>query len=48
MRPTSILYAVFCLAVVGVFIFAAARSYSPFASGGPRTIVGAMRGPSHK
>jgi hypothetical protein len=50
MRPMSILYALWCLAVVALFATATARSYSPFADGGPRTFVSGVgtRGPTHK
>ena len=48
MRPMSILYALWCLAVVALFATAASRSYSPFADGGSRAFVGGARGPTHK
>ena len=48
MKIPSILYAIACLGVVALFTFAAARSYSPFADGGPRMFVSGVRGPTHK
>lgn len=48
MRWPSVLYALFCLGVIGLVTFAAARSYSPFASGGARMFVSGQRGPDHK
>ena len=36
MKFLTILYALFCLGVIALFTFAAARSYSPFADGGAR------------
>lgn len=50
MRPGSILYALFCLGVIALVTFAAARSYSPFADPGPRMYAtgGGARGPTHK
>jgi len=46
---STILYALVCLGVVILFAMAAARGYSPFASGGARPFgfYGA-RGPTHK
>lgn len=48
MRPMSVLYALWCAGVIALFATAAARSYSPFADGGPRTFVSGVRGPTHK
>ena len=48
MSRSSFLYALWCMAVLGLYLFAASRGYSPFADGG-RT-AGAYRayGPHHK
>lgn len=48
MRWPSVLYALFCLGVIGLVTLAASRSYSPFADGGARMFVSGQRGPDHK
>lgn len=48
MKFLTILYALFCLGVIALFTFAAARSYSPFADGGARMFAQTARGPTHK
>ena len=48
MRFASILYLLFCAAVVLLFTAATMRSYSPFADGGRPLFVSGVRGPTHK
>ncbi|MDB5703931.1 MAG: hypothetical protein JWN66_1047 [Sphingomonas bacterium] len=48
MSKSSILYAGFCMLVVGLFMFAAMNGFSPFASGGTRGFVRTAYGPTHK
>ncbi len=43
-----ILYGIFCLAVVGLFILTAADGYSPFSTGGARSVSHGLYGPNHK
>ena len=48
MRFSSILYAGFCLLVLGLFMFATMNGFSPFAEGGRRSFVHTAYGPTHK
>ncbi|MES1975666.1 MAG: hypothetical protein V4472_24685 [Pseudomonadota bacterium] len=48
MSKSSILYAGFCMAVIGLFVFATMNGFSPFAQGGTRSFVHAAYGPTHK
>ena len=48
MKFSSILYAAFCLGVVGLFLFASMNGFSPFADGGTRSFVHTAYGPTHK
>ncbi|QXT36070.1 hypothetical protein KV697_01400 [Sphingomonas sanguinis] len=53
MRLATILYALFCLAVVALFALATMRGYSPFAESGTGTSHGGggvrgAHGPTHK
>ncbi len=43
-----ILYGVFCFAVVGLFMLTASDGYSPFATGGARSVTHGFYGPTHK
>jgi len=48
MSKSSILYAVFCMLVVGSFFYATMNGFSPFAQGGTRGFVRTAYGPTHK
>ncbi len=49
MKISSILYALFCLAIIVGFVFAIRSGFSPFAQGGQRAFVhSAVYGPTHK
>ncbi|MDH7973060.1 hypothetical protein QH494_12805 [Sphingomonas sp. AR_OL41] len=43
-----LLYGIFSIAVVGLFILTAADGYSPFSTGGARTVSHGFYGPTHK
>jgi hypothetical protein len=47
MRIGTFLYALWCLAVIGLFGVAGIYAYSPFADGGRATRAG-IYGPTHK
>ncbi|WP_170208058.1 hypothetical protein [Sphingomonas glacialis] len=48
MSKSSILYALFCLAVIGGFVTTIRSGFSPFAQGGQRAFVHTAYGPTHK
>lgn len=43
-----LLYGIFSIAVVGLFILTVADGYSPFSTGGARTVSHGFYGPTHK
>jgi len=48
MSRHGFLFGLFCVAVVGLFGWATADGYSPFADGGGRIFVHGPYGPTHK
>lgn len=43
-----LLYGAYCLAIVALFILTASDGYSPFSTGGARTVSHGFYGPTHK
>lgn len=48
MKLSSILYALFCLAIIAGFVLAIRSGFSPFAQSGQRAFVHTAFGPTHK
>lgn len=48
MKLSSIVYALFCLAILAGFIASIRSGFSPFAQGGQRAFFRAAYGPTHK
>lgn len=48
MTRGSFVYGLWCLGIIGLFLTASVRGYSPFADGRRAPLVGGVYGPSHK
>lgn len=48
MSTKIFVYALWCMAAVGLFLVSGMFSYSPFADGGRSAVRGGIYGPTHK